>query len=242
MRLPRGSSRNLCSLRIISHPHLQPLTSVYISHHAYQAGCQHSTLIMASTEMIQIGLSLASPRPATPPSSPTMSDEDASEILAAIKMQPTSPDPHCHQSELLPFAQQFLDVLKSLNSMQSAPAVPAAADKVEAEDPPARASKLEFKTVNEVWDAKTYKYKVVESVTRTGEADELNQYVFVVRGRIDKDTTKITYHVDIKSEMLRDALRNVLKDAHAVSTKENNLSVEQNLLYHYIPELETCRK
>ncbi|OAF59670.1 hypothetical protein VC83_03769 [Pseudogymnoascus destructans] len=167
-----------------------------------------------------------------------MSDEDASEILAAMKMHPTSPDPH--RSELLSFAQQFLDIVKSLNSAQSAPAVPAAANDVEAKDPPARASKLEFKAVNEVWDAKAYKYKVVESVTPTDEADELNQYVFVVRGRIDKDT-KITYHVDIKSEMLRDALRNVLKDAHAVSTKENNLSVEQNLLYHYIPELETCR-
>ncbi|KAL5352249.1 hypothetical protein ACLOAV_002196 [Pseudogymnoascus australis] len=65
--------------------------------------------------------------------------------------------------------------------------------------------------------------------------------LFYLQIHPDKDTTKITYHVDIKSEMLRDALRNVLKDAHAVSTKENNLSVEQDLLYHYIPELETCQ-
>jgi hypothetical protein len=77
-----------------------------------------------------------------------MSDEDASEILAAMKMHPTSPDPD--RSELLSFAQQFLDIVKSLNSAQSAPAVPAATDEVEAKDPPARASKLEFKAVNEV--------------------------------------------------------------------------------------------
>ncbi|KFZ19606.1 hypothetical protein V502_03529 [Pseudogymnoascus sp. VKM F-4520 (FW-2644)] len=168
----------------------------------------------------------------------TLSDEDASEILAALKMHPTTP---CYRSELLLFAQQFIDVVKSLSPTQSAPAVPVAADEVKAEDPLARASKLGFKAINEVWDAKAYKYKIVESVTPTDKADELNQYVFVVRGRIDKDTTKTIYHVDIKSEILRDVLRNVLKDAHAVSTKENDLSVEQNLLYHYIPELELCR-
>jgi hypothetical protein len=67
-------------------------------------------------EMIQIGLSLPSPWLVTPPSTPTMSDEDASEILTAMKMHPTSPNPHYYRSELLPFAQQFLDVLKSLNS------------------------------------------------------------------------------------------------------------------------------
>ncbi len=100
---------------------------------------------MAPTEMIQVGLPLHSPRPASPPKTPTMSDEDASEILTAMKMHPTSPNPHYYRSELLPFAQQFLDVLKSLNSTQSAPAALAAADEVKAEDPPET-----YKTVNEV--------------------------------------------------------------------------------------------
>ena len=103
---------------------------------------------MAPTEMIQVGLSLRSPRPTTPPSTPpTLSDEDASEILAAMKMHPTSPNPHCYRSELLPFAHQFIDVVKSLSATQS---TPAAADEVKAKDPPARASKLEFKAVNEM--------------------------------------------------------------------------------------------
>jgi hypothetical protein len=105
---------------------------------------------MDSTEMIKIGFSLHSPRPTTPPRTPTMSDEDASEILAVMKMHPTSPNPDCYRSEFLPFAQQFLDIVKSLSSTQSTPAVPAAADEVKAEDPPARVSKLEFKAVNEV--------------------------------------------------------------------------------------------
>jgi hypothetical protein len=75
-----------------------------------------------------------------------MSDEDASEILAAMKMHPTSPDPH--RSELLSFAQEFLDVVKSLNATQSTTAPPASADEVKAEDPPERFQT--YKTVNEV--------------------------------------------------------------------------------------------
>jgi hypothetical protein len=48
-------------------------------------------------------------------------------------------------------AQQFLEILKSLSTKQGPPPPPAAADKVKSEKPPARASKLEFKTVNEVF-------------------------------------------------------------------------------------------
>jgi hypothetical protein len=46
--------------------------------------------------------------------------------------------------------QQFLDILKFLSTKQGPPP-PAAADKIESENPLARASKLEFKTVNEVY-------------------------------------------------------------------------------------------
>ena len=88
---------------------------------------------MAPTETIQIGLSERISWPTTPPSTPTLSDDDASEILAAMKMHPTTP---CYRSELLPFAQQVLDLVKSLSSTQRTPAVLAAADEVKAEDPP----------------------------------------------------------------------------------------------------------
>ena len=72
---------------------------------------------MAPTEMIQVGLSLRSPRPTTPPSTPpTLSDEDASEILAAMKMHPTTPNPHCYRSELLPFIRAFSD--RNIGSLQ----------------------------------------------------------------------------------------------------------------------------
>ncbi|KAG0645018.1 26S proteasome regulatory subunit [Hyphodiscus hymeniophilus] len=104
--------------------------------------------------------------------------------------------------------------------------------------------KPQYKKIDEVvafWDEKTYKYKIVESQELPAEADKLDSYVFVIRGRIDKKTTETTFYIDVKSECLRDALRNILKDAHAVNTKENKLSVEQKLLYHYLPELESSQ-
>ena len=55
------------------------------------------------------------------------------------------------QVEFMQLAQQFLDILKFLNTKQGLPPPPAATDKVKSEESSARASKLEFKTVNEVY-------------------------------------------------------------------------------------------
>ncbi|KFY02822.1 hypothetical protein V490_00390 [Pseudogymnoascus sp. VKM F-3557] len=248
---------------------------------------------MAPTETIQIGLSQRSPWPTTPPSTPTLSDEDAIyEILAAMKMHPTTP---CYRSDLLPFAQQVLDLVKSLSSTQSTPAVLAAPDEVKAEGPPvvsrtsvpqglaqpltihdlkelikelveskqagsaqdsdfpqldaadAQVNEVDakdtnaFKTVEEVWDNKTYKYALVEPAKSTHEITALDKYVFIVRRRVDKDTKETTFHTDIKSESLRDILRVILGDVQGISLKEPVLSVEQNLLHHYLPEIELYR-
>ncbi|CZR66033.1 uncharacterized protein PAC_15933 [Phialocephala subalpina] len=138
--------------------------------------------------------------------------------------------------------QQFLDILKSLSAKEGPPPPPpAAADKVKSEERPARASKLELKTVDEVWDAKAYEYKVVESITPPDEENELDQYIFVVRTRIDKKTEKRTHYIDLKSEGLRDVLRSVLQDVKGICLREEKPSVEQNLLFHYLPDLEAYR-
>ncbi|KFZ15463.1 hypothetical protein V501_02714 [Pseudogymnoascus sp. VKM F-4519 (FW-2642)] len=208
--------------------------------------------------MIQVGLSLRSPRPTTPPSTPpTLSDEDASEILAAMKMHPTSPNPHCYRSELLPFAQQFIDVVKSLSATQSTPAAPAAAEEVKAEDPPE--SFQTYKTVNEVWDEKAYKYVIEEQQQPEGKVDGLDRYVFIERRRIIKKTEIPVVYIDIKSRLLRDALRIILAQVPEISINEESLSVsmpsptstidfltfqkvERNVLFHYLPDLESSHK
>ncbi|OJD26011.1 hypothetical protein ACJ73_02610 [Blastomyces percursus] len=79
-----------------------------------------------------------------------------------------------------------------------------------------RASKLESKAVREVWNEKAYEYKVVDSPP-TMAVSELDEYVFVTRTRIDRRTQEPTVYIDIKS-------------------------VEQNILYHFLPELEAHRE
>jgi hypothetical protein len=125
------------------------------------------------------------------------------------------------------------------------------------------------------WDEKAYKYSIEESQKSADEANELDQYVFVVRARIgqyvrskwdlrthedilDKKSATNTVYIDIKSEWLRDVLRMVLKGVHGISAKEDKPSasspsltmrnqpltwaqVEQNLLYHFLPELKSHR-
>ncbi|OAF56353.1 hypothetical protein VC83_06884 [Pseudogymnoascus destructans] len=151
-----------------------------------------------------------------------MSDKDASEILAAMKMQPTSPDPHCYRSELLPFAQQFLDIIKSLSATQSTPAPPAAADEVKAEDPPERFQT--YKTFNEVWDEKAYKYVIEEQHQPEEKVDGLDQYVFIERRHIIKKTEIPVVYIDIKSKLLRDTLRVILAQAPEISLNKESLS------------------
>jgi len=130
------------------------------------------------------------PRPQTPPSSPE---------LPAYKQTLN----HGH-------VQLFVDLLKAAQAIQSAPAAAGAIQPASTGEKSgdkkasrARASKVEFKTVNEVyvpcevqtqklrllprsWDEKEYKYKVVESTTPSGEVDELDEYIFVLRVRIGK--------------------------------------------------------
>ncbi|ELR02499.1 hypothetical protein GMDG_01025 [Pseudogymnoascus destructans 20631-21] len=165
---------------------------------------------MAPTEMIQVGLSLRSPRSTTPPSTPpTLSDEDA-------------------------------NVVKSLSATQSTPAAPAAAEEVKAEDPPE--SFQTYKTVNEVWDEKAYKYVIEEQQQPEEKVDGLDRYVFIERRRIIKKTEIPVVYIDIKSKFLRDTLRVILAQAPEISFNEESLSVERNFLFHYLPDLEASRK
>ncbi|PVH68579.1 hypothetical protein DL98DRAFT_381034, partial [Cadophora sp. DSE1049] len=92
-------------------------------------------------------------------------------------------------------------------------------------EPKARASTLDFKKVNEIWDKKQYKYKVVESLTPADEANELDQYIFVARTRLDKETKNQIQYIDIKSSGLRDVLRNVLHDVQGICLQEEKPSV-----------------
>ncbi|EDN03641.1 predicted protein [Histoplasma mississippiense (nom. inval.)] len=102
----------------------------------------------------------------------------------------------------------------------------------------ARASKLEYKEVHEMWDKDNSKYKIVDSVKEDKAIDDLDRYIFVVRNQLDRMTKETKAFVDIKSEALLDVLREIVRDVRAISLREDKPSIERNFLYNFIPDLE----
>ncbi|KAJ5033191.1 hypothetical protein NUH16_003107 [Penicillium rubens] len=102
------------------------------------------------------------------------------------------------------------------------------------------ASKSQFKTVMETWDKEACKYKIVEPTETSIGLDDYAEYAFIVRERVDRTSEEVVPFIDIKSEGLRDILRDVLHDIKAVSLMEDKPSIEQNFLFHFLPELDRC--
>ncbi|KAF3399875.1 hypothetical protein F1880_008444, partial [Penicillium rolfsii] len=97
------------------------------------------------------------------------------------------------------------------------------------------ASTPQFKT-----DKEACKYKIAEPVETSDSMDDYAEYAFVVRERVKRNSDEVTPYIDIKSEGLRDILRAVLHDVKAISLIEDKPSIEQNVLFHFLPQLEGC--
>ncbi|KAJ5873293.1 ATPase AAA-type core [Penicillium solitum] len=102
------------------------------------------------------------------------------------------------------------------------------------------ASASQFKTVVETWDKEACKYKIAEPTETSIGLDDYAEYAFIVRERVDRTSEEVVPFIDIKSEGLRDILRDVLHDIKAVSLMEDKPSIEQNFLFHFLPELDRC--
>ncbi|CAG8138429.1 unnamed protein product [Penicillium nalgiovense] len=100
------------------------------------------------------------------------------------------------------------------------------------------ASKSQFKTIVETWDEEACKYKIAEPTETSNDLDDYAEYAFVVRERVDRTSKEVVPFIDIKSEGLRDIVRDVLHDIKAVSLMEDKPSIEQNFLFHFLPELD----
>ncbi|KAI3226519.1 hypothetical protein DTO012A9_5567 [Penicillium roqueforti] len=100
------------------------------------------------------------------------------------------------------------------------------------------ALKSQFKTIVETWDKEACKYKIAEPTETSNDLDDYTKYAFIVRERIDRTSKEVVPFIDIKSEGLRDILRDVLHDIKAVSLIEDKPSIEQNFLFHFLPELD----
>ncbi|KAL2058743.1 hypothetical protein ABVK25_000034 [Lepraria finkii] len=165
----------------------------------------------------------ASPQPpATPPGSPTSMPFPQSVAVEDLK-------------------RLVVWLVKEAQNAESADKVQTTALEGEKDVQPAesraRASRLEYKTIDERWNEKTGRYETVES-SPPGEVEGLDEYVFVARAWIDNKPSDPVFYIDVKSDKLRDILRTVLQDVHGVSLREDKPAVDRNLLYHYLPELE----
>ncbi|OQD72457.1 hypothetical protein PENDEC_c021G01998 [Penicillium decumbens] len=88
------------------------------------------------------------------------------------------------------------------------------------------------------WDKEACKYKIAEPVEISSGLDDYAEYAFVVRERVERNSEEVMPYIDIKSEDLRDNLREVLYGIKAISLMEDKPSIEQNILFHFLPELD----
>ncbi|KAI9763372.1 MAG: hypothetical protein M1840_000564 [Geoglossum simile] len=105
-------------------------------------------------------------------------------------------------------AQQLLDIVSQAVSTKPEPSLATDA-KTEAntekeETEKVRASKHEFRILNEIWDEAARGYNIKESSKTTSkDNDEWVEYLFVLRRKFDEQNMSCTEYVDIKSEELR---------------------------------------
>ncbi|KAK5069381.1 hypothetical protein LTR51_008631 [Lithohypha guttulata] len=152
------------------------------------------------------------------------------------------------QTITLEHVKQFLELLKIAVGSNASPGSSSSVTTALAESPTAansvqakkRASKLTYLSVKEVWNKKDYEYRILEAPA-VEEVNDHDEYLFVVRVRVDKSTEKATKYVDIKSTVLRDVLRLVLKDVRVVSLKEDRPSIEQTFLFNFLSEITAYR-
>lgn len=105
-----------------------------------------------------------------------------------------------------------------------------------------RASKLEFKRVDQLWDSTIHNYKLTDTA-EDEESSEYDQYLFNVRRTFDWEGKYKTTVVDIKSKLLKEALKEVMDGVKGVSLVEETPCVDPNLLFLYLEDLrDLCKE
>ncbi|RPA92234.1 hypothetical protein L873DRAFT_1710824 [Choiromyces venosus 120613-1] len=100
-----------------------------------------------------------------------------------------------------------------------------------------RASVLEFKRVDELWDKNIHDYKITDTVPHT-KTDKYSSFIFTVRRVFDYENKYVETMVDIKSILLKEALAEIMGDVKGVSLVEDIPEVDPNMLFNFLPEME----
>ncbi|PUU80698.1 hypothetical protein B9Z19DRAFT_1078786 [Tuber borchii] len=102
-----------------------------------------------------------------------------------------------------------------------------------------RSSKLDYKRLDELYNKTTHDFYFAESSqSPAGKEDKWEEYLFVIRRRFDWQNKYQKTYVDIKSIEIRTVLREILKDVSGIGLREDKPTVEPNLLFNYLPQLE----
>ncbi|PQE22433.1 AAA family ATPase protein [Rutstroemia sp. NJR-2017a BVV2] len=104
-----------------------------------------------------------------------------------------------------------------------------------------RASKLEFKRVDQLWDSTIHNYKLTDTA-EDEESSEYDQYLFNVRRTFDWEGKYKATVVDIKSKLLKEALNEVMDGVKGVSLVEETPNIDPNLLFLYLEDLRKSWK
>ena len=104
-----------------------------------------------------------------------------------------------------------------------------------------RASKLEYKRVDQLWDSTIHNYKLTDTA-EDEESSEYDQYLFNVRRTFDWEGKYKATYVDIKSKLIKEALNEVMDGVKGVSLVEETPSVDPNMMFLYLEDLRALYK
>ncbi|KAG5946035.1 hypothetical protein E4U59_004699 [Claviceps monticola] len=103
-------------------------------------------------------------------------------------------------------------------------------------------AKLEYKRVDAVWDSKLYAFKL-QDTTKVASDSKYAGYLFHVRRTFHTDGRYRASFVDIKSQLLRECLQDVIGNVRGVNLVDELPKLDPNLLFLYLEDLRShCKK
>ncbi|KAK4097689.1 cation channel-like protein [Parathielavia hyrcaniae] len=99
-----------------------------------------------------------------------------------------------------------------------------------------KATKLDYKRVDQVWDDGIHNYKLQDTAEGTVDA-KYEEFIFHVRRTFDWEGKYKATIVDIKSKLLRECLQDVIGDIKGVSLVDDTPKMDPNMLFLYLEDL-----
>lgn len=93
-----------------------------------------------------------------------------------------------------------------------------------------KATKLDYKRVDQVWDNTIHNYKLQDTAEGTVDA-QYDEFIFHVRRTFDWEGKYKATIVDIKSKLLRECLQDVMGNIKGVSLVEDTPKLDPNMLF-----------